>query len=461
MKKSKMPFSNPLLFTDKDLMRIFIPLIIEQMLASLIGLSDSIMAASIGESAVSAVSLVEMIMLLLISLFAALATGGTVIVGQYLGKKQENQAREASNQLVWFAGAAGLVIMIFIYIFKGFILDVLFGNITDEVYNYANTYLLIVGASIPFLALYNAGAAIFRTMGNSKLPMKIMLAMNILNIAGNVLFIYGFNIGIAGIAIPTLISRIGAAVCILIHVTNPKHVLHLNKTLKHKFNSLMIKQIMRIGVPYGLENGIFYFGRLLILSLVSTFGTAAIAANSVGSTITSLQALPGMAIGLGMSIVISRCVGAGDFTQARYYTKKILGIIFLAQIVSSVISLALFPSILSIYHFSAEAMQWTTEIVWSHAIVMILIWPFGNALPSVFRAAGDAKYPMVVSMITMFCCRIIFAYVLVYLLDMGMFATWIAIYCDWLIKGGLFIWRYVNGKWTKFQAIELTGRKAE
>ncbi|CAM4451119.1 MATE family efflux transporter [Paenibacillus xylanexedens] len=198
MKKSKMPFSNPLLFTDKDLMRIFIPLIIEQMLASLIGLSDSIMAASIGESAVSAVSLVEMIMLLLISLFAALATGGTVIVGQYLGKKQENQAREASNQLVWFAGAAGLVIMIFIYIFKGFILDVLFGNITDEVYNYANTYLLIVGASIPFLALYNAGAAIFRTMGNSKLPMKIMLAMNILNIAGNVLFIYGFNIGIAG-----------------------------------------------------------------------------------------------------------------------------------------------------------------------------------------------------------------------------------------------------------------------
>ncbi|MNZ88042.1 MATE family multidrug exporter [compost metagenome] len=393
-------------------------------------------------------------MLLLISIFAALATGGTVIVGQYLGSKRENQAREAANQLVWFVGSVGLVIMVLIYLLKGFILHGLFGTITNEVYGHANTYLLIVGVSVPFLALYNAGAAVFRTMGNSKLPMQIMLVVNLLNIAGNALMVYGLDMGTAGIAIPTLFSRMGAAVCILVLVSNPKNLLSLKKTLRHKFDGKMIKQMMRIGVPYGLENGMFYIGRLLILSLVSTFGTAAIAANSVGSTIASLQALPGMAIGLGMSVVISRCVGAGEYAQARYYTRKIIGMIYVAQIVSSVVSLALFPSLIRMYHFSEEAEQWATMIVWSHAIVMMLIWPIGNALPSVFRAAGDAKFPMVVSMITMICCRIVFAYALVYWFHMDMFATWIAVYCDWLIKAALFIWRYISGKWTKFQAIQ-------
>ncbi|WHY21427.1 MATE family efflux transporter [Paenibacillus sp. G2S3] len=454
MSEMQTALTKPRLFSDKQLMKLFLPLIVEQLLESLMGLVNSIMVASVGESAVSGVSLVEMVMLLLISLFAALATGGAVIVGQYLGKKQENQAREAANQLVWFAGVAGLVIMVLIYLLKGFILHGLFGTITEEVYGHANTYLLIIGASVPFLALYNAGAAIFRTMGNSRLPMNIMLVMNLVNIAGNALLVYGLDMGTTGIAIPTLISRIGAAVCIIVLVSNPKNLLSLKKTLRHKFDGRMIKQIMRIGVPYGLENGMFYIGRLLILSLVSTFGTAAIAANSVGSTIASLQALPGMAIGLGMSVVISRCVGAGEYAQAKYYTKKIMGIIYLAQVVSSIVSLALFPSILSIYHFSPEAELWATRIVWSHAIVMMLIWPFGNALPTVFRAAGDAKFPMIVSMITMMGCRILFAYVLVYWFHMDMFATWIAVYCDWLIKGALFIWRYISGKWTKFQAIQ-------
>ncbi|MBY3620176.1 MATE family efflux transporter [Acinetobacter sp. CUI P1] len=454
MSEMETALTKPRLFSDKQLMKLFLPLIVEQLLESLMGLVNSIMVASVGESAVSGVSLVEMVMLLLISLFAALATGGAVIVGQYLGKKQQNQAREAANQLIWFAGVAGLVIMALIYLLNGFILHGLFGTITEEVYGHANTYLLIVGASVPFLALYNAGAAIFRTMGNSRLPMNIMLVMNLVNIAGNALLVYGLDMGTTGIAIPTLICRIGAAVCIVVLVSNPKNLLSLKKTLRHKFDGKLIKQMMRIGVPYGLENGMFYIGRLLILSLVSTFGTAAIAANSVGSTIASLQALPGMAIGLGMSVVISRCVGAGEYAQAKYYTKKIMGIIYLAQVVSSIVSLALFPSILSIYHFSPEAELWATRIVWSHAIVMMLIWPFGNALPTVFRAAGDAKFPMIVSMITMMGCRILFAYVLVYWFHMDMFATWIAVYCDWLIKGALFIWRYISGKWTKFQAIQ-------
>ena len=331
------------LFTNSDLFKLFLPLIIEQFLEFLVGLADSIMVAYVGESAVSGVSLVDFVMALLISLFAALSTGGAVIAGQYMGKKQIKEAREAANQLVWFVGIISIIIMVIVYMTKPLILNGLFGTITDEVRRDANTYLMITAVSIPFLALYNAGAAIFRTMGNSKLPMKIMLAMNIAHAVGNAILIYGFHFGTEGVAIPTLISRIAAGVIIITLALNKKQPIYIKKSLKHKFNWSMLKRILSIGVPYGLENGLFYFGRIIVLSLVATFGTAAIAANAVSGTIVMFQVLPGFAIGLGLTIVISRCIGAGDYKQAKYYTKKIMGIVYVSNLVSCALVLALLP----------------------------------------------------------------------------------------------------------------------
>jgi putative MATE family efflux protein len=292
------------LFTNQDLFRLFLPLIIEQFLEYLVGLVDSIMVAHVGESAVSGVSLVDFVMALLISLFAALSTGGAVIAGQYMGRKQMEEAREAANQLVWFSGAISVIIMVIIYLAKPFILNGLFGQITDEVRTEANTYLMITAASIPFLALYNAGAAVFRTMGNSKLPMQVMLAMNIAHAVGNAILIYGFHFGTEGVAIPTLISRIAAAVIIITLALNKKQSIYIKKSLKHNFKWSMIKKILGIGVPYGLENGLFYLGRIVVLSLVATFGTAAIAANAVSGTIVMFEVLPGMSIGLGLTVII-------------------------------------------------------------------------------------------------------------------------------------------------------------
>lgn len=234
------------LFTNRDLFKLFLPLIIEQFLEYLVGLVDSIMVAHVGEAAVSGVSLVDFVMALLISLFAALSTGGAVIAGQYLGKKQIEESKEAADQLVWFAGAISVIIMVIIYLAKPLILNGLFGQITDEVRKDANTYLTIVAVSIPFLALYNAGAAVFRTMGNSKLPMKVMLAMNIAHAVGNAILIYGFHLGTEGVAIPTLISRIAAAAIIITLALNKKQTIYIKKSLKHKFNWSMIKKILGI-----------------------------------------------------------------------------------------------------------------------------------------------------------------------------------------------------------------------
>lgn len=441
------------LFTNKNLFKLFLPLIIEQFLEYLVGLVDSIMVAHVGEASVSGVSLVDFVMALLISIFSALSTGGAVIAGQYLGKKQINEAKEASNQLVWFTGIISFVIMILIYIGKSFILNGLFGNISDEVKREADTYLTITAISIPFLALYNAGAAIFRTMGNSKLPMKIMLAMNIAHAVGNAILIYGFHFGIEGVAIPTLISRILAAIIIIVMALNTKNIVHINKSFKYKFNLLMIKKILGIGIPYGLENGLFFFGRIIVLGLVASFGTASIAANAVSGTIVMFQVLPGMAIGLGLTVIIARCVGAGEIEQAKYYTKKVLKIVYITQLVSCAIVLALLPNILNIYHLSESATLMAYKNVWWHGVVMVLIWPLAYTLPITFRASGDAKFPMIVGVLAMFLCRIAMAYLLCNHFNMGMFGTWVAMFIDWIVKSILFVQRYTNEKWTRFQAI--------
>jgi putative MATE family efflux protein len=441
------------LFTNRDLFILFVPLIIEQGLEYLVGLADSIMVAHVGESAVSGVSLVDFVMALLISLFAALATGGAVIAGQYMGRKQLKESREAANQLVWFSGAVSIIIMLIIYLIKPLILNGLFGEITDEVRKSANTYLMITGISIPFLALYNAGAAIFRTMGNAKLPMYVMLAMNIAHAVGNAILIYGFHFGVEGVAIPTLLSRIAAAAVIVTLAFNKKQPIYIKKSLKHNFNWSMIKKILGIGVPYGLENGLFYFGRIVVLSLVSTFGTAAIAANAVGGTIVMFEVLPGMAIGLGLTVIIARCVGAGDYDQAKYFTKKIMGIVYAAQVVSCALVLALLPTILNVYGLSETARSLTTQIVWLHAAFEVIIWPLAYTLPVTFRASGDAKFSMWVGILSMFFCRIALAYLLSVYFNMGMFGTWVAMFIDWIVKAIIFVGRYINGKWTRFHAI--------
>jgi len=440
-------------FSNRDLFTLFLPLIIEQGLEFTVGMAASMMVAQVGESAVSGVSLVDFIMALIISIFAALATGGSVIAGQYIGRKDMKNASKAANQLVKCALALSLVITILLYLFKPLILKYLFGDITKEVSDAANQYFVIVAMSVPFLALYNAGAAIFRTVGNAKLPMKIMLAMNILNVAGNALMVTGLHMGVTGVAIPTLVSRAGAALIILYLGHKKECKLRITNFVTEKFDTAMIKKILNIGAPFGFENGMFYLGRLIVLSIVSLFGTASIAANSVAGSIVMFEVLPGVAMNLGLSVIISRCVGAGDFEQAKYYKKKVRLMIHAGFIISSTLVLLLMPLIMGIYNLSPEATSMTWTIVIAHAVMMILIWPSGYMLPIVFRGAGDAKFPMVVSILSMIFCRIVLAYVFAIGLNMGMLGTWVAMFVDWIVKSVIYEWHYKKDKWTRFQAI--------
>ena len=440
---------NNRLFSRNDLVRLIIPLIVDQFLQVAVGLSDSIMVARVGEAAVSGVSLVDTVMLLIINIFTALATGGAVIAGQYLGRKDPKTGCEATAQLFNFTFLFSIFIMILGYLGQNVILYHVFGKIEPEVMKDSRTYLLIVLSSIPMIAMYNAGAAIFRAMGNSNIAMKTSLLMNSINVFGNALLIFGFHRGVEGVAIPTVVSRGVACVVILILLNNQKHELHILHPYPFKIKWNVLKKILYIGIPNGLENSMFQLGKIAVLSLVSGLGTASLAANAVGNNIANFAILPGMSFGFALLTVCAQCVGAGDFEQVKYYTKHMMRVEYLCLIASNLIVILALPFILSVYNLSDEAARYANDIILYHAACVVTIWLLSFTLPNTLRAAADVKVTMVLSIISMWVFRFGFSYLLTMEFHMGIFGVWVAMTIDWLVRGTFFVCRYKSGRWQK------------
>lgn len=427
------------LFSDKSLYRLILPLIIEQLLLVTVGLVDSMMVSSVGEAAVSAVSLVDSINILLINIFTALATGGAVVAGQYIGQKREDSACKAADQLVLFLTVSSIVVMIFCYLSKYFILHVVFGKIEADVMSHAKTYLMIIFTSIPFIAVYNGGAALFRAMGNSKITMKISIMMNLVNLTGNAILIYGFKMGVSGAAIPTVFSRMLAALVICHLIKNQDLQIHLSKKLCKKFDKKLIQKILYIGIPNGLENGMFQLGKIIVLNLIATFGTAAIAANAVGNFIALFQIVPGMAISQAALVVTSQCIGAGDFDQTKYYTKKLIKLSTISILITVLITTIALPTIIKVYSLSPYTAKITKAIILYHGVIAVFIWTISFVLPNTLRASNDVKFCMIVAILSMWIFRIGFSYVLGRYMGLGVMGVWIAMSIDWIFRSICFV----------------------
>lgn len=434
-------------FSNKRLFNLILPLIIEQFLAVTVGLADSIMVASVGEAAVSAVSLVDSINTLVFYGFAALATGGAVVCGQYIGCRDLKKANESGEQLLVFIVllAAGLTAVL--YMTKHFILHGLFGNIDQDVMNHANTYFIIVEASIPFIALYNAGAALFRVMGNSSVSMRISIGMNIINVGGNALLIFGFHMGVEGVAIPTLASRIIGAIAVVWLLRNEKYTLHISKPFRCRLEGHIVKTILKLGVPSGLESSLFHLGKIMLLSVVSAFGTASIAANAIGNSMATFQILPAQAIGVGMITVVSQCVGAKDFDSARFYTKKLLKWSYLSMLAINAVIFLILPLVINLYHVSDEASHLAKLILWMHGGLGILLWPLSFTLPQTLKAAGDTTFVMGAAVASMWLFRIAAGVLLAKTLGFGVLGIWMAMFIDWIVRIVIFVLRYRGHKW--------------
>ncbi len=439
-----------MLYTNKDLKKLIIPLVFEQLLAILVGMVDTVMIAGVGEAAVSGVSLVDTINILVINLTASLATGGAVVAGHFLGQKDGKNAGRAAWQLVLFSiWMSAVVTIVFLAAHKP-LLRVIFGQVEPAVMESATTYLIITAISICPLAIYNSCAALFRAMSDSKTTMLIAIAMNLINVVGNAILIYGEKIGGAGAAIATTLSRTAAAVIIMVLFFHTDRVISFKGQATWRMDFKLIKKILYIGVPNGLENSLFQLGKILLLSLISTFGTYAIAANAVCNTLAGFNILPGQAINMALLSVVSVCVGAGDYGQARYYTRKLVRLAMAALACISGILIVFAPLIMKIYHLTPQTEELAIQVIRWHATLAIFFWVPSFTVPNTLRAAGDVVWTMLIAIASMWTFRIVFAYIFSNYFDGGLIGVWIAMTIDWAFRSLCYCLRYRGHKWEQF-----------
>ena len=434
------------LFTGKQLRALILPLIVEQFLGIFVGMADTMMVASAGEAAVSGVSLVDSLNVLLIVLLVALTTGGSVTISQHLGAKSYSDALKSAQQLLLSTTSLSLLMTAIALLGNYWLLHFIFGNIAPDVMGHARIYFFILAFSYPFLAIYNSCAAIFRAMGNSKISMTASLVMNLLNVCGNALLVFCFHMGASGVAISSLISRMFAAAFLLLMLRRPDQLITL-KTYSLQFDTGIIRKLLYIGVPSSIETSIFQIGKLLVLSVVAGFGTSATTANAVSNSLSQFALIPAAAIGTAMITISGQCIGAGAYDLAVSYTKKLL---LLSHGILAATNLIMFfacPYLLPLYSLTPETLQTATLLIRVHSIGAIFLYPESFMLTNTLRAAADVKYPMVVSILSMWIWRVGFSYILGIYFHMGVLGVWVAMLSDWLCRSICFGLRFRSGVW--------------
>lgn len=441
-------------FTNKDLKNMIIPLFFEQLLVMLVGIIDTFIVSFVGESAVSGVSLVNSFNTIFIYLFTALASGGAVVISQYIGRKEQEATNRASGQLLMFSIVFSFILMILVLIFNESLLRLLFGRVENSVMQACITYLRISAYSYPALAIYNAGAALYRSMAKTSTTMYISIASNIINCIGNCIGVFVLHAGVAGVAYPSLIARVFSAVVITFLCFNKTLTTYYEKKHIFVFDAKMLKRVLNIAVPNGIEQGIFQLVKVALSSVVALFGTYQIAANGVAQSIWSLAALVGVTMDPVFITVIGQCMGAKDIDNAHYYFKKLMKITVIFSIIWNVFILLITPLFLQYYQLSSETKHLVFVLVIIHNIFNTIAFPFSGPLSNGLRATGDVKYTMIVSILSTVVVRGILSIIFGITFNLGVIGIALAMCADWSMRAIVFHLRYQSDKWTQFTVIE-------
>lgn len=441
------------LFSDKDISRLIIPLFFEQLLVMLVGIADTFMISYAGDTAVSGVSLVNMFNTIFIYLFTALASGGAVVVSQYIGSKDQDNGNRSAGQLLMVITLLGTVMMAISLIWNRQLLGLLFGGVEDAVMEAGVTYLHISAYSFPFMAIYNAGAALFRSMGKTKYTMYISVIANIMNVIGNAIGIFVLHAGVAGVAYPTLIAHIFSAMVITVLCFNAKRAVFYRPKNIFRWDGRMINRILKVAVPNGVENGLFQLIKVALSSVTALFGTAQIAANGIAQSFWSLAALMGVAMGPAFITVIGRCMGAGDAEAADYYMRKMTRITLLTSVLWNALIFAVTPVFMQFYPLSGEVITLVIWLVLIHNVFNAFLFPFSGAMSNGLRAAGDVKFAMLVSVISTVAARLVLSIVFGIWMNLGVIGIALAMCSDWAARAVCIYARYKSGKWKQHKVI--------
>lgn len=441
------------IFSNQDLREMIIPLFLEQLLVMLVGMADTVVISYVGEAAVSGVSLVNQFNTVFIYLFTALASGGAVVISQYIGRKAKDAAGESASQLLLFSTFFSVIVSAVVLIGNERILRLMFGSVEDSVMQACVTYLRISAYSYPALAIYNSGAAVYRSLGKTKVTMYLSVVSNIINVVGNLIGVFALHAGVAGVAYPSLVARVFSAVAITAFCFQEKNEVVYRGKWIFQWNGKLMRSILNIAVPNGAENGIFQLVKVMLSSIVALFGTYQIAANGVAQSIWSLAALAGVAMGPVFITVIGQCMGNRDVEAAESYFRKLTKTTLLFSSAWNLLVFLLTPVFLRLYALEPETKQLVIWLVLIHNVFNAVAFPFSGALSNGLRAAGDVKFTMYVAIGSTIAARLLLSYLFGIVFHMGVIGIAVAMVGDWVVRAVIFIWRQKSGKWKEFQVI--------
>lgn len=443
------------MFTNRMIRNLLIPVVLEQLLNSIMGTADTMMVSNVGSAAISAVSLVDSINVLVIQAFSALAAGGAIVCAQYIGQRNKEKANESARQVLFIITAISVAVSLICLVFQKPLLRLIFGSVEAEVMRASEVYFFYTALSFPFIAAYDSAASIFRAQDNTRGPMTISMISNVMNIAGNAIMIWVFHMGVAGAALSTLISRIFCAVLVLIQLRKEREgqEIVVRDYFKIRPNWSMIKRILGIGIPSGVENSMFQLGKLAIQSTVSTLGTAAIAAQAMTNILENLNGIAAIGVGVGLMTIVGQCLGAGRKDEAVYYIKKLCVIAEIVVLTSCLIVFALTKPVTILGGMEKESADMCFHMVMWITIMKPLVWTMAFVPGYGLRAAGDVKFSMITSCCTMWACRFCLCVFLIRVMGFGPMGVWIGMFADWTVRSIIFTWRFHSRKWLQHKVI--------
>ena len=446
--------AQPVMFSNRELRKLLVPLVIEQVLNSLMGIADTMMVSNVGSAAVSGVSLVDSVNKLVIFLFTAMATGGTIVCAQYLGRRDKKASNRAAQQVLLSAFALSVAVMAICLAFRRGLLHLIFGTVEADVMTSAEIYFLITAFSYPFLAVFDASAALYRAGGNSRLPMIVSVCSNLLNIAGNAVLMFGFEMGVAGAAIATTGATAVSAITMLIALRRPDQTVEIGRFTELRPDLRMTWLVLSIGLPTGVENAMFQLGKLVVQSTVSTLGTTAIASNAIVAVLEFMTSMPSQAIGIGLMTVAGQCIGAGRLDEAKYYIKKLTLWSTLVLFVTNWLMFFLTKPVCALAGMEPEAAALTWRVMLVISIAKPALWALAFVPANGMRAAGDVRFGMITTTVSMWIVRVGLTTLLCRVLGVGLIGIWCGYFGDWLVRSVVFSLRYRSGKWSQKRVID-------
>ncbi|MFD1465191.1 MATE family efflux transporter [Lapidilactobacillus mulanensis] len=423
------------------------PVIFDQFFLVAFNFINTAMISSSGEAAISAVNMVGSINVFLIQIFVAVGLGGTVLIAQYFGRKEYQMLGKVVNGTVFGAILVATSLALLFLLGHNLILNLLFGDAEKAVMDNARLYMVGVLISYPFEATVEGVNGSLRGIGRTKNSLQLSLVMNLLNLLFNFVFIIYFKMGVLGLVVSLNLSRWLASAFAGVTLFRHRDLFSLKWSSMKQPDFRMIKRVVTVCIPFAAESFFFNGGKIIMQMMIVSLGTQVIATNAIASSWVQLSEIVPTALGTALVPIVGQCIGRKNIKDARKITKSFVSLGILAYVIGEIILFLSFNKGIALFHPSDVIKPRIFELYLIFAVGHLLVWCISFTLPSALRAAGDAKFTTMVSLITMWGIRVGIGYLVGIVFGYGLPGIYFVWVCEWAVRGTIFLLRFRGKRW--------------